>query len=140
MRETFTEDERGLLAPFVSNFDSGVFVLRNLPEVVKGALFSRYSRSTKSLRRTLLDEFIKSDIGFADVAGNQAKADDAIATEKAEKFVSTKPMGAWVPGGVVHNPVYFRRVDRPIMWVVIALTSEYAGKMRITPLPPGFRL
>jgi len=60
--------------------------------------------------------------------------------DEAEKFVSTKPMGAWVPGGVVHNPVYFRRVDRPIMWVVIALTSEYAGKMRITQLPPGFRL
>ena len=29
----------------------------NLPEVVKGALFARYSRTTKSLRRLFLDEF-----------------------------------------------------------------------------------
>jgi thymidylate synthase ThyX len=32
--------------------------LRNLPEVVKGALFARYSRSPKSLRRLFLDEFL----------------------------------------------------------------------------------
>jgi len=63
--EQFTEEEKQLLLPFVSNLDKPVFVLRNLPEVVKGALFSRYSRSTKSLRRTLLDEFIKNkEIGF----------------------------------------------------------------------------
>ena len=31
----------------------------NLPEVVKGALFARYSRTTKSLRRLFLDEFAK---------------------------------------------------------------------------------
>jgi thymidylate synthase ThyX len=30
----------------------------NLPEVVKGALFARYSRSPKSLRRLFLDEFV----------------------------------------------------------------------------------
>ena len=29
----------------------------NLPETVKGALFARYSRSPKSLRRLFLDEF-----------------------------------------------------------------------------------
>ena len=60
--------------------------------------------------------------------------------DEAEKFVTTKATGAWVPGGVVHNPTYFRRVDRPIIWMVIALTSEYAGKMRSASLPPGFKL
>ena len=35
-----------------------MFALRNLPEVVKGALFARYSRSGKSLRRLFLDEFV----------------------------------------------------------------------------------
>jgi hypothetical protein len=60
--------------------------------------------------------------------------------DEAEKFVTTKATGAWIPGGVVHNPTYFRRVDRPIMWVVIALTPEYAGEMRSVPLPPGFKL
>jgi thymidylate synthase ThyX len=38
-----------------------VFALTNLPETVKGALFARYSRSAKSLRRLFLDEFL-SDI------------------------------------------------------------------------------
>ena len=35
-----------------------MFALVNLPEVVKGALFARYSRSPKSLRRLFLDEFL----------------------------------------------------------------------------------
>jgi thymidylate synthase ThyX len=35
-----------------------VFALVNLPEVVKGALFARYSRTHKSLRRLFLDEFV----------------------------------------------------------------------------------
>jgi thymidylate synthase ThyX len=34
-----------------------VFALTNMPEAVKGALFARYSRTTKSLRRLFLDEF-----------------------------------------------------------------------------------
>ena len=39
-----------------------MFALTNLPEVVKGALFARYSRTTKSLRRLFLDEFAE-DVG-----------------------------------------------------------------------------
>jgi len=52
-----TPDEQGLLAGYVSNLDRNVFALRNLPEATKGAVFARYSRSPKSLRRLLLDEF-----------------------------------------------------------------------------------
>jgi len=55
--EPFTEEERAVLAPWFTNTDRPVFALRNLPEAVKGALFSRYSRSGKSLRRLFLDEF-----------------------------------------------------------------------------------
>src|SRR5678815_4883413 len=55
--ETFTEEERRVLAPYFTNLDGPVFALVNLPEVVKGALFARYSRSAKSLRRLFLDEF-----------------------------------------------------------------------------------
>ena len=61
--------------------------------------------------------------------------------DKAEKFVTTKATAEWVPAGVVHNPHYFKRVDRPFLMVVIAMTSEYdTGDMRSTPLPPGFKL
>lgn len=56
--EVFTEEERRRLEPYFTNLDGPVFALRNLPEVVKGALFARYSRSPKSLRRLFLDEFL----------------------------------------------------------------------------------
>jgi thymidylate synthase ThyX len=56
--ELFTAEERRVLAPYFTNLDGPVFALVNLPEVVKGALFARYSRSPKSLRRLFLDEFL----------------------------------------------------------------------------------
>ena len=55
--EQFTPEERARLTPYFSNTDRHVFALTNLPETVKGALFARYSRSAKSLRRLFLDEF-----------------------------------------------------------------------------------
>ncbi len=57
--EDFSPEERALLTPHFSSLESPVFALTNLPEVVKGALFARYSRTTKSLRRLFLDEFAK---------------------------------------------------------------------------------
>jgi thymidylate synthase ThyX len=58
MTDEFTPAERAALAPYFTNLDGPVFALVNLPEVVKGALFARYSRSPKSLRRLFLDEFL----------------------------------------------------------------------------------
>jgi thymidylate synthase ThyX len=57
VREEFTDEERARLSNHFTNLDGPVFALVNLPEVVKGALFARYSRTTKSLRRLFLDEF-----------------------------------------------------------------------------------
>ena len=57
--DEFTESERTALAPYFTNLDLPVFALINLPETVKGALFARYSRSPKSLRRLFLDEFLE---------------------------------------------------------------------------------
>jgi thymidylate synthase ThyX len=56
--ESFSETEADTLRPYFTNLDGPVFALTNLPEVVKGALFARYSRSNKSLRRLFLDEFV----------------------------------------------------------------------------------
>jgi thymidylate synthase ThyX len=90
MADLFTQEERALLAPFVTDLDAPVFGLRNLPEVVKGALFSRYSRSDKSLRRILLDEFITvPESGFAALVGMASGADGAqqvLAVRQAEAF------------------------------------------------------
>ncbi len=58
MTESFTADEAQALRPYFTNIDRPVFALVNLPETVKGALFARYSRSAKSLRRLFLDEFL----------------------------------------------------------------------------------
>ena len=55
--EHFSEEERQLLAPHVTNLDRPVFALVNLPETVKGALFARYSRYPGTLRRLYLEEF-----------------------------------------------------------------------------------
>jgi thymidylate synthase ThyX len=74
VREEFTPEERAILAPHFTDLDGPVFALTNLPEVVKGALFARYSRSAKSLRRLFLDE-------FADAA---AGASEAVGVERAE--------------------------------------------------------
>ncbi len=62
----FTDAEAALVAPYFTNLDRPVFALVNLPETVKGALFARYSRSAKSLRRLFLDEFLE-DTGGAPV-------------------------------------------------------------------------
>lgn len=85
----FTPEERALLAPFVTDVDAPIFGLRNLPEVVKGALFSRYSRTDKSLRRILLDEFIQApESGFAQIVGSAASngAEQVVAVQQAEAF------------------------------------------------------
>ena len=55
--ETFSEEERALLAPHFTNLDRPVFALTNLPETVKGALFARYSRYPGTVRRLFLEEF-----------------------------------------------------------------------------------
>ena len=69
-KEVFTTEEQDILSPYVTNTNSSVFVLTNLPEVIKGALFSRYSRSKLGLRTLLLKEFIqKKESKFNQIQG-----------------------------------------------------------------------
>ncbi|HEV2217547.1 MAG TPA: FAD-dependent thymidylate synthase [Candidatus Dormibacteraeota bacterium] len=83
----FSLSEAALLSRYFTNLDRPVFALRNLPEVVKGALFSRYSRTEKSLRRVLLDEFINDpESGFGAIVGDAPAADDMVAVKRAEEF------------------------------------------------------
>ena len=82
--EEFTPAERARLTPYFTNLDSHVFALTNLPETVKGALFARYSRSAKSLRRLFLDEFADqvADAG----ALNTAAVPESTGVARAEKL------------------------------------------------------
>jgi thymidylate synthase ThyX len=74
--ESFTSEERALLAPHFTNLDRPVFALVNLPETVKGAMFARYSRYQGTLRRMYLDE-------FAGEAGEAGRAFDGDEGERA---------------------------------------------------------
>src|SRR5712691_5569108 len=80
-QDTFTPDETHALAPYFTNADKPVFALINLPETVKGALFARYSRSAKSLRRLFLDEF-RGDVQPVGESAVQA----GVGTERAERL------------------------------------------------------
>ena len=51
--ENFTDDEAAVLRPYFTNLDRPVFALVNLPEVVKGALFARYSRTAQESAPTV---------------------------------------------------------------------------------------
>ena len=78
----FTAAERALLARYLTNLDRRVFALKGLPEVVAGALFSRYSRTEKSLRRVLLEEFLEqTELGI-----RAPGADAAVDRGRAEAF------------------------------------------------------
>ena len=69
--EEFSEAEKGILSAYVTDIDGPVFALTNLNESVKGALFARYSRSPKSLRRLFIDEFAGSIIPEDGAGSNQ---------------------------------------------------------------------
>src|SRR5438309_11976672 len=78
--EDWTKEEADVLRRYFTNLDQPVFALVNLPEVVKGALFARYSRSPKSLRRLFLDEFV----GDLDITGD-VSIDATVGLRRAEQ-------------------------------------------------------
>lgn len=57
--ERFTKEEAWYISPFFTNLDKNVFAASYLPSEILGALASRYSRSTKGVRRLFFDEYIK---------------------------------------------------------------------------------
>ena len=93
--EEFTESQLKILNRYVTNTSSNIFVLRNLPEVIKGALFSRYSRSSLGLRSLLLKDFIlNEETAFQAIAGIHSGGDkeeheledQVVAIKKAQNF------------------------------------------------------
>jgi thymidylate synthase ThyX len=79
--EEFTSAEEAILRRYFTNLDRPVFALVNLPEVVKGALFARYSRTSKSLRRLFLDEFV----GDLDIEGD-ISIDATVGVDRADEL------------------------------------------------------
>src|SRR2546422_7962185 len=85
--EDFSPAEQQNLAPFFTNLTEPVFGLK-LPQEVAGALFSRYSRSAKSLRRIFLDEFLGNfDPSLTTFASSvSSTAEQTAALKKAREF------------------------------------------------------
>lgn len=93
MQEEFTPAQERILERFVTNTKENVFALRNLPEVLKGALFSRYSRSTLGLRELLLKEFIlNEETAFQAITGRMVETEESdgqeqmLAIQRAQNF------------------------------------------------------
>ncbi|MCP5505471.1 MAG: FAD-dependent thymidylate synthase [Chlamydiales bacterium] len=91
--EEFTEAQLKIIRKYVTNTSSHIFCLRNLPEVIKGALFSRYSRSSLGLRSLLLKEFIlNEETAFSTISGQKDDEevneleDQSVAIKKAQNF------------------------------------------------------
>jgi len=86
-QEQFSDQERNILGRFFTNLDGPVFAIVNLPEVVKGALFARYSRSPDSVRRLFLDEFYNEpDIGIQGLAATGEGDDPLVRLRHAENL------------------------------------------------------
>jgi thymidylate synthase ThyX len=78
-----TEEEKQSIKPFVTSATAPVFGFRNVPPVVVGAMFGRYSRSELGARELLLREFL-AEQDVAELIGNieQSEVDPA----KADAF------------------------------------------------------
>jgi thymidylate synthase ThyX len=141
--ETFTEAERAVLAPHVTNLDGPVFALVNLPETVKGALFARYSRYPGTLRRLFLDEFASS---LPSAAGGAAPWDGDEGRRAAELFERVfvgygddsvaQLGGAHVACEWVSN-VVTKVLQRPRLAAYLEQSTRYIAYDAEMPSPPG---
>ncbi len=87
-RESFTDEERSILSRFFTNTDLPVFAVVNLPEIVKGAMFARYSRTHMSLRQLFLKEFYEQpEIGIQAIADQVEDGTQGLG--RAEKLYET---------------------------------------------------
>lgn len=90
--EVFDDHQTEILKKYVTSSTNSIFALKNLPEVIKGALFSRYSRSTLGLRSLLLKEFIQNndETNFEQITASsqdpQAASEQNEAIKKAQNF------------------------------------------------------
>lgn len=84
-----TPEERNRIEPFVTNLDADVFGFQNLPSVISGALFGRYSRSELGARELLAREFLGEGQEFRDaLTGEFTVGGMTIDPGKAERFFS----------------------------------------------------
>ncbi len=127
MGETFTETEKAILAPYVTNTDRPIYALRNLPEEVIAVLFAYYSRSRESLRRNLLKLIQEGDLDLTERLQFSPGGGDALAAarEKARQFHEK-----WVVG-YGHSSVAEHAVAHLAIEDVSIICSKVIEDMRL---------
>ncbi len=97
--EAFSTDEKQILDAVFSNHDRQVFVLKNLGEEVAAALFARYSRTARSLRRVFLDEFAA---GFTPSGTERSRAGEGSARRLMDRVIGEYGDDSVSQLGVLH--------------------------------------
>jgi hypothetical protein len=46
--------------------------------------------------------------------------------EEGEKYIITQPTAVYIPAGLHHGPLNFAKVNKPVLFVDLALTGKYA--------------
>ncbi len=87
MSDERDRNEHALLERYVTDPDADVFALTDLPEVVKGALFARYSRYGGSLKQLFVDEFA-DDLASGDPAGRAERLYEKVFSEYGDDSVA----------------------------------------------------
>ena len=49
-----------------------------------------------------------------------------------EKQIIKKPTAVWVPTGTYHGPLFFKTINKPVLFIDCAMTSDYR-RMEETP-------
>lgn len=86
---TWTQEDRALLAPYVTALDGDVYCLRRLPPEVAAVVLAYASRSPRSFRENLLQLLRSGDLAGLDrqVSGSDEGGEDfGAANDKARKF------------------------------------------------------
>jgi len=50
---------------------------------------------------------------------------------EGEKYIIHKASTVYIPKGLIHGPLYYKRIDKPILFLDIAVTGDYA-KLPVT--------
>lgn len=114
MFDHFTDEETAILERYFTNVDKPVFALVNLPEVVKGALFARYSRSPLSLRRLFLNEFLDELEPTASTASARSASNQSASARSVSNRSASTPSARVVGyerAAALYDRVFFQYGD-----------------------------
>ena len=97
MTGDLTQEEIGVLAPYVTNIDRPIYALKNLPEEVVAVLFAYYSRSRESLRSNLLKLVQERDVDL-DTQLRRSSLRQEILPQPRRKPGNFMRNGSWATG------------------------------------------